>query len=304
MRNDSIGLNAACWALLMAIFWGGNSVAIKIGLTAIQPVSMAAIRFILGVATIWIWCLFCGISIRVPRPAWRGLFGLGLLFTAQIWLLNVGTNYTTAGRSGILINIFPFFVAIFSHLFVSGDRITPVKAIGLICSFLGISLLFIESIQLEDAQYLFGDTLVALSGMLLGLRQVVLKLLVQGLHPLQVLFWQAGIGLPLFVLWSMFFESEVTKQLNWTVLLAVLYQGVIVAGFCFVLMVKLLQHHSATRLGVFSFVTPIVGVLLSAWILDEDISVWLRASVLLVTIGIMVANRADNFLQKNRSIGE
>ena len=64
----------------------------------------------------------------------------------------------------------------------------------------------------------------------------------------------------------------------------------------------LLQHHSATRLGVFSFATPIVGVLLSAWILDEDISVWLRA-VLLVTIGIMVANQADNFLQKiGRSI--
>ena len=99
----------------------------------------------------------------------------------------------------------------------------------------------------------------------------------------------------------MFFESEVTKQLNWTVLLAVLYQGVIVAGFCFVLMVMLLQHHSATRLGVFSFVTPIVGVLLSAWILEEEISFWLWVSVSLVTIGIVVANRAEHIHERNKS---
>ncbi len=301
MRNDSVGLNAACWALLMAVLWGGNSVAIKIGLNAMPPASMAALRFFFGIITIWLGCLFSGVSIRVPFSAWRGLFGLGLLFTTQIWLLNAGTSYTTAGRSGVLINIFPFFVAIFSHLFVRGDRITAVKAIGLICSFLGISFLFIESIQLEDTQYLLGDAMVTLSGLLLGLRQVVLKLLVQGLHPLQVLFWQAGIGLPLFVLWSVLFESEVTEQMNWTIWLAVLYQGVVVAGFCFVLMVLLLRHHSATRLGVFSFVTPIVGILLSAWILEEEISFWLWVSVLLVTIGIVVANRAEHVLERNRS---
>ncbi|MEE3234270.1 MAG: DMT family transporter [Candidatus Latescibacterota bacterium] len=304
MRNDSVGLNAACWALLMAVLWGGNSVAIKIGLTAMPPVSMAALRFFFGIFTIWLGCIFVGVSIRVPFSAWRGLFGLGLLFTTQIWLLNAGTNYTTASRSGVLINIFPFFVAIFSHLLVPGDRISAVKAIGLVCSFLGISLLFIESIRLEDTQYLLGDAMVTLSGLLLGLRQVVLKLLVQGLHPLQVLFWQAGIGLPLFVLWSILFENEVIEQMNWTVWLAVLYQGVVVAGFCFVLMVLLLRHHSATRLGVFSFVTPIVGILLSAWILDEVISFWLWISVLLVTIGIVVANRAENVLEKNRSTGE
>ena len=301
MRNDSVGLNAACWALLIGVLWGGNSVAIKIGLNVLPPASMAALRFFFGISVIWLGCVFTGVSVRVPRPAWRGLFGLGLLFTTQIWLLNAGTMQTTAGRSGILINTFPFFVAIFSHLFVPGDRITLVKAVGLVCSFAGIFLLFIESIQLEDTRYLLGDAMVTLSGLLLGLRQVVLKLLVQGLHPLQVLFWQAGIGLPLFVLWSVTFETNVIRQMNWTVWLAVLYQGIIVAGFCFVLMVILLRNHSPTRLGIFSFVTPIVGIVLSAWILNEEITFWLWISLLLVTIGIIIANRAEHILEKEQT---
>ena len=40
--------------------------------------------------------------------------------------------------------------------------------------------------------------MVAASGLLLGLRQVVIKRLVQGLNPYQVLFWQAMLSLPLF----------------------------------------------------------------------------------------------------------
>tara|TARA_B100000902_G_scaffold242859_1_gene229937 strand:- start:631 stop:1539 length:909 start_codon:yes stop_codon:yes gene_type:complete len=302
MRNDSVGLTAACWALLIGVFWGGNSVAIKIGLDVLSPASMAALRFFFGIIVIWLGCVFAGVSVRVPRPARRGLFGLGLLFTTQIWLLNAGTIYTTAGRSGILINIFPFFVAIFSHFFVPGDRITAVKTIGLLCSFAGIFLLFVESIQIEATRYLLGDAMVTLSGLLLGLRQVVLKLLVQGLHPLQVLFWQAGIGLPLFVLWSVLFETNVIGQVNWTVWLAVLYQGIIVAGFCFVLMVTLLRDHSPTSLGIFSFVTPIAGIILSAWILEEEITFWLWISLLLVTIGIIVANRAEHILEKKHSV--
>ena len=123
----------------------------------------------------------------------------------------------------------------------------------------------------------------------------------QGLHPLQVLFWQAGIGLPLFVLWSVIFETNVIRQMNWTVWLAVLYQGIIVAGFCFVLMVILLRNHSPTRLGIFSFVTPIVGIVLSAWILNEEITFWLWISLLLVTIGIIIANRAEHIIEKEQT---
>jgi drug/metabolite transporter (DMT)-like permease len=57
--------------------------------------------------------------------------------------------------------------------------------------------------------------------------------------------------------------------------------------------VFLIRHHSASRLGVFSFATPVVGVLLSAWLLDEHISPMLWASVALVAVGIVVANRVE-----------
>ena len=301
IRNDSIGVRAGALALLMAVLWGGNTVAIKAGLVGLPPAAMAALRFIIGALTVWVGALFVGIPVRVPRAVWQGLAGLGVLFTVQIWLLNAGTQYTTAGRSGVLINVYPFFLTLFSHFFIPGDRLTVAKSIGLVFSFSGVFLLFAESVSLADTDYVLGDLMVATSGMLLGLRQVVIKRLVQGLHPFQVLFWQAVLSLPIFAVWSLLFERDAHYEMSAAVVGGVLYQGLVVAGLCFILLVFLIRHHSASRLGVFSFATPIVGVLLSAWLLGEEISPVLWMSVVLVALGIVIANRVEQ-AREERSV--
>jgi drug/metabolite transporter (DMT)-like permease len=301
IRNDSIGVRAGALALLMAVLWGGNTVAIKAGLVGLPPAAMAALRFIIGALTVWVGALFVGIPVRVPRAVWQGLAGLGVLFTVQIWLLNAGTQYTTAGRSGVLINVYPFFLTLFSHFFIPGDPLTVAKSIGLVFSFSGVFLLFAESVSLADTDYVLGDLMVATSGMLLGLRQVVIKRLVQGLHPFQVLFWQAVLSLPIFAVWSLLFERDAHYEMSAAVVGGVLYQGLVVAGLCFILLVFLIRHHSASRLGVFSFATPIVGVLLSAWLLGEEISPVLWMSVVLVALGIIVANRVEQ-AREERSV--
>ena len=152
-------------------------------------------------------------------------------------------------------------------------------------------LVFGESLALRETVYLLGDVLVLVSGVLLGLRQIVLKRLVQGLHTYQVLFWQAVLSVPVFAGLSLLFESEAHYDLTPAVLGAVLYQGVVVAGLCFILWVSLLRHHSASRLGVFGFATPVCGVLLSGLLLEEALTWSLLASMGLVAAGIAVVNR-------------
>ena len=77
--------------------------------------------------------------------------------------------------------------------------------------------------------------------------------------------------------------------------------GLVVAGLCFILLVFLIRDYSASRLGVFSFATPIVGVLLSAWLLGEEISPVLWMSVVLVALGIIIANRVEQ-AREERSV--
>ena len=292
IRNEAVGLEAGALVLLTSVLWGGNPVAIKMGLDGIPPAALAGLRFLLGALTVWVGALFAGIPLRVPKSEWKGLGGLALLFALQIWLLNAGTEHTTASRSGVVVNIYPFSTALFAHLLV-GDRLGPGKWLGLGFSFMGVVLLFWESVSFAETGYLLGDAMVALSGILLGLRQVVIKRLVQGLNPYQVLLWQALLSLPLFAAWSAFFEADFEYNFSAAVVAGLLYQGIAVAGLCFIILVFLLRHHSPGRLGVFSFVTPVVGVLLSALLLDESLSPYVLASMGLVALGIVVANRVE-----------
>lgn len=293
IRNERVGPRAGALALLAAVLWGGNAVFIKMGLDGMPALAMAGIRFVIGAGVVWVAALFAGVGARVPASQMRGLVGLALLFVVQIGLLNVGTDYTTAGRSTVLISAYPFFIALFAHFYIPGDRLNLSKALGLGFSFAGVVLILGPSLVLRQTEYLLGDALVLLSGALLGLRQVVLKRLVQGLHTYQVLFWQAVLSLPLFAGLSLIFEGGQHYDLTWPVIIAVLYQGLVVAGLCFILWVFLLQHHSASRLGVYGFVTPVFGVLLSQVLLQEPLTWDLLTSMGLVAAGIAVANRGS-----------
>lgn len=278
-------------AFAAALLWGGNAVFIKIGLQGMPPIAMAGARFAIGALTVAVGALVAGVSLRGLAGNWQGLGVLQLVFVSQILLLNLGTLWTTASRAAVLINAYPFFTALFAHFLLQDDRLSRVKLLGLLCSFAGVLLLFAESLTLFDTTYLLGDALVLGSGMFLGLRQVVLKRLVRGIHPYQVLFWQAALSLPIFGILSLIWEDGAMYHLDLAVIGALLYQGVVVAGLCFIVWVSLLRRHSASRLGVYSFATPPAGVLLSALLLGEAISPALWASMALVAVGIAIVNR-------------
>lgn len=290
LLNERLTIQAGSLALMAAILWGGMNVAIKVALIGIPPLALAGIRFVIGVMVVLIWTLMIRVPLKLEPGETRGLFQLALLFVAQIGMLNIGTHFTLASRSTVLISTNPFFTALFAHIFLTGDRLSLLKVVGMTFSFLGVVVIFAESIAIRDFQYLSGDLMVLSAGMLLGLRLVYIKRLTQGMHPGKLLIWQSSLSIPIFLLLSLIFERNFSYAITPAVVLAVLYQGLIVAGFCFILWTMLLRRFMASRLGVFHFVTPVFGVLFSHLFLGETVSYGLVASMLLVGVGIAVVN--------------
>jgi len=289
--NEPLGLKPSMLALSTATLWGGNQIAIVLGLQGVPPIALAGLRFVLGGVTVLAWALLTRIPLRPESGERRGLLYLILLFLAQIYLLNAGTQYTLAGRSTIFISTYPFYTALFAHFFIPGDRLSPIKVAGMALSFAGVALIFAESLAGGYVRYLYGDAMVLLSAVLLGARQVYTKRLTQSTHPGRLLLWQAAVSTPIFFGLSMAVEGNRTWVYSEAVLAGVLYQGLIIAGFCFILQTHLLRRYRASRLSAFGFVTPIVGVLFSNLLLGESVSPGLLASMVLVAAGITIVNR-------------
>lgn len=290
VRNDRLNLKAGLLNALTAILWGGNSVSIKLGLAGIPPLLLAGVRFSLGILVVVCWAKVLKLTLTLHKGERKGIAGLVLIFLTQIYLLNAGTAHTLASRSTIFISAYPFFTALFAHFFIPGDRISSAKVIGMTLAFAGVVSVFAEGIVVNDLRFLFGDLMVIASAMLLGARQIYLKRLTQNMHPGKVLLWQAGPSLPIFFGLSFLIETQ-PISLDARVIGGVLYQGLVVAGFCFILLTSLLQRYSASKLAVFGFITPVIGVVVSNLLLNDPISPGILISLILVGLGITIVNR-------------
>ena len=66
------------------------------------------------------------------------------------------------------------------------------------------------------------------------------------------------------------------------------FQTVFVAFFSYLTWFWLLRKYLASRLGVFSFLTPLFGVVLGAWLLDEPLRAGFLGGTLLVVSGVVL----------------
>jgi drug/metabolite transporter (DMT)-like permease len=286
-----IDLRGAALALLVSLFWGANPVAIKLGLTAAPPLRLGGLRFLVGglVVALWAWRTGRLRGLQVEPHEWRPLAILGLLLTAQIALMNIGTGLTSAARAAVFLNMYAVHTVVLAHFLVPGDRLTVRRLAGTLVAYGGIVVLFGRRAA-GDAVSPLGDGLVFASGLLLAERTVYLARAVQSLDPVKLLLAQALAGTAMLALLSALLEPEPTR---WTAALgaSLAFQGVVVAGFNFIVNLWLLRRHRPSALAAFFLTQPIFGVLVAAAVAGEPITADLLLASAAVAVGIGLSGR-------------
>jgi drug/metabolite transporter (DMT)-like permease len=287
----SVDTTGALLALLTSVFWGANTVAIKVGLADAPPLRLAWMRFVVGGAAIALWAWATGrlAGLRIAPAEWRPMIVLALIFTAQIGTMNIGTALTSAAHASILLNLYSVHTVVLSHFLIPGDRLTVRKLAGVAVAYAGIVLLFAGQAGGGPAS-LLGDVIVFVSAFLLAERLVYLARAVQRLDPVKLLLSQAAIGSVLFMVGSALTEPTPTR---WTVRLGVsiAYQGVLIAGFIFVVNMWLLQRYRPSSLVPFFLTQPLFGVVAAAVVTGDPLTWELFAAGVAVAIGMGLTTR-------------
>jgi drug/metabolite transporter (DMT)-like permease len=292
-RLDAVTTRSALLALLISILWGANLVALKLGMQAIPPFWSAFWRMLISLPVIAVWAGAEGMQLWPRDDEWRPFVVLGVLFFCQISLLNMGTYLTSAAYAAVLLNSHPIFTSLLSHYFTPGDRLSLARVAGLAVAFAGICLLFFGKPEARFApQPLLGNLIATLSACVVGVRAVVTKRVAQASDVTRLLFWMLIVSLPLFLACALLFEPMLIGPLTWEPITALLYQSIVVAGFCFVFWTRLLRDHSPGIISMFAFPTPIFGVLFSALVFSERLAPLLIVGVAAVVAGILIVARA------------
>ncbi|MCA9216694.1 MAG: DMT family transporter [Planctomycetales bacterium] len=288
-------LSAASTAILVAVvmLWGANSVAVNYSVDSLPPVAVAGLRFAMGTFVLFFWCLIERTSFRITRQeAWMSLDTGCFLFT-QISTFNIGVKLSNSTHGAMLVNTFVFFVAAIEH-FAGADRLNARRMIGLVLAAVGVVLVMqTRETDSHPEDFLRGDALLILSAILLAIRVVYIRSAVQHMQPSKLMFWHGVFGVAMFAATSLATESFADAKFTMPATLGLLYQGLVVAGLCFVLHASLLKKHSASQVAVFSFATPVFAFGFSVVLRGEPFTIFVVLGACCVALGIWLVTAAS-----------
>ncbi|MBN1883366.1 MAG: DMT family transporter [Deltaproteobacteria bacterium] len=289
MSHEPMNARGAALAVLFCLLFGSNALPIKIALIWMPPIALAAVRFTISALVIYAYSRIVGINIVVQKGGWRHMCVVGAIFGAQFSLLYIGLNNTTVSHGAILMNLQPFYVAIFAHFFLTDDRLTPRKIIGILLAFVGVVFLFSRS-ETGGSQTLVGDAVMTVTAFLWASQTVYIKRHLEDWDPITVVLVPMIIGVYILVAAYLVLERGESVVVNPKVAAAIFYQAVIVAGFGYLTWTHLLLKYQASTLSTFVFLMPVSGVVLGVLCMNDELTVRLVTGLVCIAVGILVVN--------------
>ena len=134
----------AHWLLLLALvaMWGSAFLLTKAAVQAVPPTALVAIRLLLALLVLGGLLLLQ--AKRLPRDRTQWGFFLAMAVTGNclpFWLISWGQQRIDSGLAGILMAVMPLTTLVLAHFFVSGERLSPNRALGFLLGFAGIVVL-------------------------------------------------------------------------------------------------------------------------------------------------------------------
>lgn len=277
----------------LCVLWGLQQVAIKAAAPAMNPVLQVGLRSLLAAILVAGLMRARRESLSVRDGTLRAGILVGLLFGGEFLVVALGLNFTTAGHMAVFLYTAPIFTALGLHGLVKEERMKRRQWIGVAVAFSGIAVAFSGAFFAPGGSHLLlGDALGILGGILWAATTLVIRAsrLSESAPTKTLLYQLSGAAVMLLpVAWcGGHFYSIVPSISLWGNLL---FQTVIVAFASYLFWFWLMRKYLASRLSIFSFLTPLFGITFGVVLLHEPLDPRFILGALLVLAGITVVNR-------------
>lgn len=218
---------------------------------------------------------------------------VGILFATEFYLIGEALRYTSASHTIVLLYTAPIFVALGLHWKLPAERLSRVQWGGIFVAFSGIVVSFLLRPQTSSTlqtDALWGDFLALLGGIFWAATTVSVRLSRLAEAPAtQTLFYQLLMG-GILLLPLAFFSGQATIQWTTLSISSLIFHTMLISFASYLIWFWMLKHYLASRLGVFSFLTPVFGMLFGVLILDEQIELNFIVGTCMVMLGMILVS--------------
>lgn len=293
-ERKALDQTASSLMIVLCMVWGLQQVILKMAASDISPLMQIALRS--GLAALLLLPLVLldqKSQLMNPKNLKAGAL-VAVLFSLEFFLLAQALQLTSASHAVVLLYTAPIFVALGLHWKLPSERLTLLQWTGIGIAFIGIVVTFIRPQQIGvntfQQQMLWGDLYALAAAIAWAATTVTVRLssLAQAAVT-QTLFYQLAGGF-ILLLGLAFFMGQAVVQWTPLVIGSLAFHTLIVSFASFLAWFWLLRNYLASRLGVFSFLTPLFGIIFGVWLLDENIEANFIFGTALVLLGILVVS--------------
>lgn len=289
----------AIFALFCTLLWGSAFPCIKLGYELFNitdtnsKILFAGVRFfIAGILTVIIGS---STSKKLILPSKKSGYKIALLALFQTVLqyvfFYIGLSNTSGVKGSIIEATSVFFVIILASFFFCQEKFTAVKIISCVIGFVGVVIVNLDGTGLNPAFTLTGEGFLILNAISYAFSSVLMRKFSQSENPVMLSGYQFILGGAVMSICSFVLGGRLHASGIFSIIL-LLYMAFISAA-AYSIWSVLLKYNKASKITIFSFMTTIFGVILSAVILNEYSQINLRLCVaaILVCLGIFISSK-------------
>jgi drug/metabolite transporter (DMT)-like permease len=284
-----VGLVVAIWAL--------NFITAKVGLRYFPPLTMASFRVCAaGIVMVPFYLvtarlkLFPGAAPQGSSAAnaerlttWRDLWTFAYLgfFGVSInqFCFTLGLHYTSVSHSAVIVGMGPIYTLVLAVL-MRLERATWHKATGMAIAFVGIAVLASEHGISAHSPSLLGDAITMAGSVGFAMYAVLGKRVAAEYDALRMTAYNHFTGalivapLALRQAWMLGREGS-WRAVSWQAWAAILYMAVFGSAVAYLAYFWLLRYLEASQLSAFTYLLPVLAVILGILTLGEKGS-WMQ----------------------------
>lgn len=284
--------------LVTVIIWGGSFASTKYALAQAEPMVILWFRLIIGMPV-----LFAGVlwekTMRLPSK--REAVALFLMGFQGIFFHQAIQSYAmkTAGvaNANWMMIATPAFVAILGRIFLK-ERISAKGICGMILASVGVALVIgwgtLITAKSEFSSIHIGDFIMLLSVLNWAIFLIISRrVLKKDLSPSFVIFWEMFFALIVATSFTVLIGSDFSTVAYFSsgTWIALIFLGAFSSALAYIFWFKALSTFTVTKVAVFQFIQPIVGVIISYFLIGERFTPWLFVGGAMILCGVWLVNK-------------
>ncbi len=284
--------------LLLCLCWGLQQVAVKLAAPVIGASLQLGLRSGLAAVLVLLLIIIKKIPFSLRDQYVLPGIAAGILFAVEFLCISLGLKYTTASHMSVFLYTAPIFTVLGLHWLIPAERLQPTQWLGIVSAFAGVALAFsgafsdtLSNNPHDVSDMLIGDSFGVVAAVLWAATTITIrKSSLSEAEPTTTLFYQLAVG-ALILLAFVFMRGEsLPQQWNMTSVISLFFQTVIIAFVSYLTWFWLMRRYLASRLSVFSFLTPLFGVAAGVILMHDPISPRFALGAILVCGGIVLVN--------------